>query len=407
MPDIREVVIERLAAGGEGIARDGVRVPFALPGERWSGQVVDGVLAPAETSAPSPDRVAPVCRHFGVCGGCAFQHASDAFLADWKSGIVRSALAARGLDAPVGMAAVAPPGSRRRAVLAGLRRRKTTVVGFHARRSESVFDVVECPLVRPEIMAAKPALLALVRLGATRSRALRLGVTLSAAGLDVDASGGRDPDAELCAELAGVAEAHDLARLAWNGEVLALRRPPCQPMGAARVVPPPGAFLQPTAEGEAALVSQVCAMLEGAGRVVDLFAGCGTFALPLAASAAVLAVEGDAEMIAALDAGWRGAPGLSALHAEVRDLFRRPLQPSELAPFDGAVIDPPRAGAEAQVLALAASRIPRLAYVSCNPVSFARDAAILVGGGYRLRCVRVIDQFRWSAHVELVAEFSR
>ena len=186
-----------------------------------------------------------------------------------------------------------------------------------------------------------------------------------------------------------------------------MRRPPWQGMGRARVAPPPGAFLQATAEGEAALVAAVRGLVGDAARVADLFAGCGTFALPLAERAEVLAVEGEAAMLAALDAGWRKAEGLKRIRVEARDLFRRPLQPAELDRFDAVTIDPPRAGAEAQVRELAASRVPRIAMVSCNPATFARDAEILVAGGYKLGEVRPVDQFRWSGHVELAAAFRR
>jgi 23S rRNA (uracil1939-C5)-methyltransferase len=206
--------------------------------------------------------------------------------------------------------------------------------------------------------------------------------------------------------LAALAERHDLARLAWGDEVVVTRRAPVQAFGAARVVPPPGAFLQATPEGEAALLAETETILAGARRIVDLFAGCGTFALPLAQRAQVHAVEGEAAMLAALDTGRRGIAGLHPLSTEARDLFRRPLLPDELARFDAAVIDPPRAGAEAQIAEIARSGLPRLAYVSCNPVTFARDAKALIAAGYAMGPVRVVDQFRWSAHVELVAGFT-
>ncbi len=199
----------------------------------------------------------------------------------------------------------------------------------------------------------------------------------------------------------------DLARLAWDGEPVAVLRPPVQAMGAARVVPPPGAFLQATAEGEAALRAAVSEATAGARRIADLFAGCGTFALPLAGAAQVLAVEGDAAMAAALDAGWRQAPGLRPVETQARDLFRRPLLAAEFAGIEAVVIDPPRAGAEAQSRELARSGVARVAAVSCDPASFARDAAILVAGGFTLDWVQPVDQFRWSGHVELAAGFSR
>lgn len=392
-----EHVIERLGQQGDGLTGE-LRFAFTLPGERVRG---------TEVLEASPDRVSPPCRHFGVCGGCALQHGSEAFLAAWKREVVVRALAARGLEAAMPPTLTSPPRSRLRAVFTGRRTKKGVIVGFHGRRSETLVDVTECHVVRPEILAARPALEALTALGASRAHPLRMTVTLSGAGLDIDISGGKPLDAALRSRLAALAEAQDLARLAWEGETLALRRPPWQSFGRARVVPPPGAFLQATAEGAAALTAAARAAVGDARRVADLFAGCGTFALPLAETAEVHAVEGEAAMLASVAAGWRGAPGLRRVMVETRDLFRRPLLPGELDRFDAVVIDPPRAGAEAQVRALASSRVARVAAISCNPVTFARDAAILTGGGYRLEEVQVVDQFRWSGHVELAARFRR
>lgn len=401
----RTVRVERLGLHGDGLAA-GLRIPFVLPGEVVRGPQTEGLVAPVTVLEPSPDRVTPPCRHFGVCGGCALQHASDAFIADWRRGVVARALAARGIAAEVGPVATSPPRSRRRAVFAGRRTKKGALVGFYGRRSDALVDVADCHVVRPELLAARPALLALTVLGASRSQGVRLTTTLSAAGLDVDVAGGKPLDADLRARLAAAAEAHDLARLAWEGEPVALRRPPWQAFGRARVTPPPGAFLQATAEGAAALVAAVRAGVGDARRVADLFAGCGTFALPLAETAEVHAVEGDAAMLAALDAGWRGAAGLKRVTTEARDLFRRPLEGAELARFAAAVLDPPRAGAEAQVRALARARVPVVAYVSCAPATFARDARILAEAGYAMDPVTVVDQFRWSAHVELATRFT-
>ena len=238
-----EVTIERLGREGDGIA-GALRLPFALPGERW--RVGEG--APALLAA-APERVEPPCPHFGACGGCALQHAADGFVSGWKAGTIARALAARGLAAPVRPTATSPAGSRRRAVFAGRRTRKGAAVGFFGRRSDALVEVPGCLVVRPEIVAARPALAALTARGASRSGTLRLIVTHGPAGLDVAVAGGKPLDAGLRQGLAALAEEADLARLAWEGEVLALRRPPVQPMGRALVVPPPGAFLQATAEG--------------------------------------------------------------------------------------------------------------------------------------------------------------
>lgn len=404
------LTVERLGHHGDGIAagpEGPVYVPLALPGEVVEGEVAAGRMVAPRILTPSPDRVRAPCPHYRACGGCVLQHASDGFVAAWKRRVVELALEGQGLAAPVLGVATSPPASRRRAAMAGRRGKAGATVGLHARGSDLVVDTPGCLVVRPEIRAARPALEALARLGASRKGEVALAVTVAAPGLDVAVTGGRAADPGLRAALAGLAEAHRLARLSWNGEVVALRAPPEQRFGPARVVPPPGAFLQATAEGEAALLAAVRAAVGGAGRIVDLFAGSGTFALPLAEWAEVHAVEGEAAALAALDRGWRGAGGLRRVTTEARDLFRRPLDRAELARFDAAVIDPPRAGAEAQMRAIAESDLAVVAAVSCNPVTFARDARILLAAGFRLDGVEVVDQFRWSPHVELSARFTR
>lgn len=394
------VTIERLGHSGDGIAGEGFH-PFTLPGE----VIVPGT--PPQIVDPSPHRIKAVCRHFGSCGGCTLQHASDAFLADWKQQIVERALSARGLEAPFRPIAVSPPNSRRRATLTGRRTKKSVQIGFHERRSDRIEPLTECHLIGARMLDLLPALEALVRLGASRKGALKIQVTDSLDGLDVDVVGGKDADGPLSAALAGWAGEADVARLTWNGVPIATARPPRQRFGPAHVVPPPGAFLQATLQGQMALLGAVRHAVADAGRIADLFAGCGTFALPLAAGADVMAVEGEAAMVAAMTTGWRQSPGLRPLVAETRDLFRRPLEPVELNRFDAVVIDPPRAGAEAQVARLADSAVPVIAAVSCNPVTFARDAETLCRAGFQLEWVQVIDQFRWSGHTELVARFSR
>jgi 23S rRNA (uracil1939-C5)-methyltransferase len=252
-----------------------------------------------------------------------------------------------------------------------------------------------------------PGLEELVITGGSRSAELTLQVTSARGGADVVVTGGKPLDAALRMDLARIVEARGFSRLTWDGEAVALRDRPAQDIGRATVVPPPAAFLQATREGEAALLAGIRDALGPQKRIVDLFSGIGTFALPLAEGSEVHAVEGDKAMIAALEQGVRHAPGLHRLTSEARDLFRRPLEPDELNTFTAAVIDPPRAGAEAQTERLAQSAIPLVAAVSCNPVTFARDARHLVAASFRLDWVQVIDQFRWSTHVELVARFSR
>jgi 23S rRNA (uracil1939-C5)-methyltransferase len=403
------LTITRLGHLGDAIADgpDGpVFVAQMLPGEVVEGRLEGNRLLDTRIVTPSPDRVRPPCSHARSCGGCLMQHAADPFTADWKQGIVQSALSGQGLDAPFRPILTSPPQSRRRATLAARRTKGGALLGFHARGSDVLVSVPNCRLLHPDLIATFPALEALVKIGGSRTGELALTVTQSLGGPDVAVTGGKPLDSALRLDLARVTEAQGLARLTWDGEVVALRTSPMQRFGRALVCPPPGAFLQATPQGEAALLAGVTEAVGTARRVADLFAGCGTFALPMSERAEVLAVEGEAAMTAALDKGWRQAEGLKRLVVETRDLFRRPLEPDELKGFDAVVIDPPRAGAEAQVARLAVARPPVIAAVSCNPVTFARDARVLVAAGYRIDWVQVVDQFRWSAHVELAARLS-
>lgn len=387
---------------GMGRTEDGTLVPRVLAGE-----VVTLSKDGPKIVTPSPERVAPPCRHFKACGGCAMQHASDGFVEGWKAEIVGTALRAQGLEGEIARVLTSPADSRRRARLAGRRTKKGALVGFHARASDTVIEVPGCRLLLPELTALIPALERIAMLAASRKGEAGLTVTDSEAGPDLHIDTDKPLTEELRLSLPEIAREAGLARLVWAEEIVAELEPPVQRMGRARVVPPPGAFLQATAHGEAALLDCVTGAVAGAERIVDLFAGCGTFSLPLAERAEIHAVEGEAAMLAALDRGWRGAPGLKRITTEPRDLFRRPLLPDELARFDAAVIDPPRAGAQAQVAALAASHIPVIAMVSCSPASFARDAKALVEKGFEMGPVTVVDQFRWSPHVELATRFTR
>lgn len=398
--------IIRLGHLGDGIAEGLVFAPRTLPGETVTGDLIDNQLTNTRIETPSSDRVSPPCQHYKSCGACQLQHASDEFVAHFKQQIVASALSAQGLAAVMRPILISPPRSRRRASVSVRRTKKGALAGFHGRSSGTIAQIPDCQLLDDRLLAGFGVAETLASLGASRKGELSVMLTVSAAGLDAAVDGGKPIDGPLRLTLAQATEQNRLARLSWNGEIIAMRDPPYQVFGAARVIPPPGAFLQATKHGEAALLSAVQEVVQGATRVVDLFAGCGTFSLPLARKSEVIAVEGDADMIAALDRGWRESEDLKHVSAVVRDLFRRPFMPDELSGFDAAVLDPPRAGAEAQVAELARAGMPRIAYVSCNPVSFARDARVLVDAGYDIAWVQVVDQFRWSAHVELVAAFS-
>lgn len=405
------VTIERLGHLGHGIAAQPdtgpVFVAGVLPGEVVEGTLDGDKLADPKILTPSPDRVKPPCRHARTCGGCQLQHASDPFVARWKQHVVETALAGQGLTASFKPLHTSPPQTRRRATLSAKRTKSGVLLGFHGRASDTITAIPDCLLLHPSLIAAFPGLEALVTTGGSRTAELSVQITTTMGGPDVVVTGGKPLDSTLRMDLARIVEAHGFSRLTWGDETVALRDRPAQTIGTATVVPPAGAFLQATVEGEAALLQGIRAALGPQKRVVDLFSGVGTFTLPLAQTAEVHAVEGDKAMIAALDLAARGTQNLHQISTEARDIFRRPLEPDELNRFTGAVIDPPRPGAEAQIATLARSTIPVIAAVSCNPVTFARDAKILIGSGYQLDWVQVIDQFRWSTHVELVARFSR
>jgi len=405
-----KLTIERLGHLGDAIAQgpDGpVFVNMAMPGEEIEGDVIDGKIAAPRILVPSDDRVKAPCRHYKSCGGCSLQHASEPFVAEWKKSIVASALTAQGLEFTLTDIETSPVESRRRATFSGKRTKKGALIGFHARASDTIIDVPDCTLVTPELKAAMPILEKLCVTFGSRKGELSLSVTSSLSGLDVAVKGGKPLDGQLRIDLAVFAGQAGLARLAWDGEAVATNSAPAQAFGVAHVTPPAGAFLQATEHGENILVSHVLETVSGAKRVVDLFAGCGTFSLPIAENSEVHAVEGVSDMMTALDTGWRRAQGLKRVTTETRDLFRRPLLEDEFKGFDAVVIDPPRAGAEAQMRILAEAGVPIISAVSCNPVTFARDAKILVDAGYVMGPVTVVDQFRWSPHTEVVAGFSR
>lgn len=398
------LTIESLTHLGMGRASDGQSLlPRVLPGEEVD-VAQDGTV---RIVTPSTDRVAAPCRHFKSCGGCAMQHAADVFVADWKQDIVVKALAARGLTPDCRPIKTSPAQSRRRAKMSGRRTKKRAMIGFHARASDTLVQVPECQLLTPALIDSFPALEALTVLACSRKGEIDLTVTEATLGPDVLIATDKELTPPLRVELAALANQYRLSRLVWNDEPVVTINPPAQDFGGVSVVPAPGAFLQATQHGEAVLRQAVEEITEKATRIVDLFAGCGTFALPLAKRAEVHAVEGEAAMLDALDRGWREGHQLRRVTTETRDLFRRPLEVDELRHFDAAVIDPPRAGAEAQIATLAASNISTIAMVSCNPVTFARDAQMLTDAGFAMPWVQAVDQFRWSPHVEVVASFTR
>ena len=401
------LTIARLGAQGDGIAdtpQGPVFVPFALPGERVNVALGARKADLVSVLEASPQRVEPLCRHFGDCGGCAIQHLEDEAYREWKRGLLVAALRARGIDAEVAPLVSCPPRSRRRAAFTARRTEKGVVLGFNTALSHRIVDIEECPVLVPPLVEALPLLRRLGYLVARTGDAFRLTVTHTASGLDVAAEGSgrlegkpRQAAIEFCI-------ANGLARLTVDGEIVIEPKKPAVMVAGVAVSPPPGAFMQAVAEAEGAMVAAVTAHLARAKRVADLFAGIGTFTLALARQSEVHAVEGDAAALAALDRAYRFGAGLRKVTVEKRDLYVRPLTFKELdAGFDGLVFDPPRAGAEAQAKQIARSQVRLVAAVSCNPLTLARDLSILIDGGYALKRVIPVDQFLWSPHLEAVA----
>lgn len=415
MPPDAEIEITALGLAGDGIGHlDGrpVFVPYAAPGDRlrvqleddgeggWRGRIL-------ERLGDGAARAAPPCPHFADCGGCSLQHLTAEAYRGWKQDLVTEALARRGIETVVAPMLALPPGSRRRAVLAAGAGAEGPTLGFNAAGSGRIVDLSLCLLLTPRLQSflapLRRALAAVLRRG-ERADAM---VTETESGIDLWLQLRRPPKEAGRRILIELAETEDLARISLGptAELLLQRRPARMLFGGTEVLLPPGAFLQPSALGEATLTRAVTTVLKGRKQIVDLYAGCGTFTFALAAGAKIHAVEGDEAAQGALAAAARGLGG--RVTTERRDLARSPLTAAELDRFDALVLDPPRAGAKAQAESIATSDLDLVAYVSCDPRSFARDAKILIEGGFRLERVLPVDQFPWSAHLELVGVFRR
>ncbi|KQZ71809.1 RNA methyltransferase [Sphingopyxis sp. Root214] len=394
-------LIERIAARGDGVTGDGRHVAGGVPGDRVRD---DGIII------PGPNRTDPPCRHFGKCGGCQLQHVAEPALADFVRDRVVGGLEGQEVTGiQVLPAILSPAQSRRRAVLTALRTGKQVALGFNAAQSNQIVDMRMCPLLLPELFALIAPVRELLVMIAQPRRPVKVKLQMLDQGVELILEGVKAEGLDAAMALQDFAGAHQLARFAIDQgdglEILWQPEPPTMRFGDVTVEVPPFAFLQPTATGQAALVDAVARAIGDAGAVADLFAGVGTFALSVQGGRKVYAAEGARDAIAALTGAANRARALVA--AEHRDLFRRPLVPAELNRFGAVILDPPRAGAEEQVKQLAASAAPVIAYVSCNPASFARDAKTLIEGGYALDWVQPVGQFRWSTHVELAARFSR
>lgn len=406
----REFVIDRLGAQGDGVADvDGrmVFVSFALPGERIEADVEGERGRLVRMLEPSAERVAPVCKHFGKCGGCSVQHlASDAYAA-WKRDLVVNAFQARGLEPEVDVLQ-RPAGKRRRAALKALRSPSGVGLGFHEAASHDLIAIEECPVLEPKIVSALPAVGKLIAPLLPKRDEARVTITLTKSGLDVEVDGTeRKLSPEIRTGLASGASAMGLARLVVGGDVVVETLQPFLTFGSAEVPLPPGVFVQAVEAAETEIAQRIVAALGKTKKVADLFCGLGAFTLPIAEKARVSAFDGSKAAVTALGNAAKKASGLKPISAIVRDLFREPLSPLELNEHDAIVFDPPRAGAEAQSQRLARSKVKTVIAVSCNPATLARDARHLVDGGYKIEYVTPVDQFVYTAHVEVVAVFRR
>jgi 23S rRNA (uracil1939-C5)-methyltransferase len=406
--------IDHVGHRGDGVALapgGNIYVPYALGGETVEVEDVHGhpdrrhLL---EVTRTSPARIAPFCPHFSVCGGCAIQHWEAEAYRAWKRNIVVETLAQAEVACEVAPLIDAHGSGRRRMTLhARMGTHDVLKVGFAAAYSHDIVPIDRCPILDPALEGALDAAWAIAEALKPSRKPLDIQFTATDGGLDVDVRGSGPIGTAMTAQLSAIAQQHRLARLTRHGELVLLRNPPVIAIGAARVTLPPGSFLQATAAGEQALGALVQDHCARAKNVVDLFCGVGPFALRLAAKSRVTAYDSDAGSVAALQKAATSTSGLKPVKAEARDLFRRPLMPQELRDFDAVVFDPPRQGAQAQAAQLAASKVPSVVAVSCNVNTFARDARLLIDGGYRITTVTPVDQFRHTPHVELVARFTR
>jgi 23S rRNA (uracil1939-C5)-methyltransferase len=411
---VDRLVIDHVGHHGDGVGfADGmaVYVPYALGGETVEVARVAGhpdrrrLLA---VEAASPERIAPFCPHFTVCGGCAIQHWQVDRYRAWKRDLVIETLRQAKLDCEVAELIDAHGLGRRRMTLhARLGTHDVLKVGFAAASSHDIVPVDRCPILDPGLDGALDAAWALAEPLAPTGKPLDIQITATQNGLDVDVRGSGPLPASMIAALSRLAEQHHLARLTRHGELVLMRAPPTISIGAAQVTLPPGSFLQATALGEETLAKLVATHCGRAKHIADLFCGVGPFALRLAARARISAFDSDAGAVTALQKAAAATSGLKPVKAEARDLFRRPLVPQELRDYDAVIFDPPRQGAQAQARELAASKVGTVIAVSCNAATFARNARILVDGGYKLDGVTPVDQFRHTPHVELVARFTR
>ncbi len=404
------VRIASLGAGGDGIAETAegrVFIPLTLPGETVEIERSGNRGELTRIVEASLDRVAPVSPHYGLCGGCSVQHMALPAYHAWKHDIVVRSLALHGIEVPVEPIVPVRPGTRRRAVFSAVTTPRGVLLGFNRRHNDEIVPLAECPVLLPGIVERLPLLRQIAALAVKPRKRARITVLSADNGLDIAiADGGRVSDAA-SVRIAAFSQDAGIARLTADGTTLFQNRTPEIAVDGAALFPPPGGFVQAVQAAEEAMAAAVLAHVRDAKAVADLFCGIGTFTLRLARRSAVTGVESEPALLAALDQAARRARGRKAIRPMRRDLFVNPVSPVELNAFDAVVFDPPAAGAKRQSEALAASRVPTVVAVSCNPATLARDARILIDGGYRLNRVLPVDQFLWSAEIEVVACFSR
>jgi 23S rRNA (uracil1939-C5)-methyltransferase len=408
------LLIDHVGHRGDGVAPSpggNVHVPYTLGGETVEVAAVHGHpdrRKLVEVKQASPERIEPFCPHFSVCGGCAIQHWETEAYRAWKRNIVVETLAQADIACEVAPLVDAHGSGRRRITLhARMGTHEVLKVGFAAASSHDIIPIDRCPILDPALDGAIDAAWAISEALKPSRKPLDIQFTATSGGLDVDVRGSGPVSTAMTAKLSAIAQQHRLARLTRHGELVLMRNPPVLAIGNAQVTLPPGSFLQATAAGEEALAALVLDHCKRAKHLADLFCGVGPFALRLAVKSRVAAFDSDAGSVAALQKAATSTSGLKPVKAEARDLFRRPLVPQELRDYDTVVFDPPRQGAQAQATQLAASKVPVVVAVSCNVTTFARDAKILIDGGYKIEGVTPVDQFRHTPHVELVARFAR
>lgn len=406
-----ELTIDHVGVRGDGIAQSDQRpiyVPFTLKGERVSAEVSKSRGTLLEVLDKSPSRIISICQHFGECGGCTSQHMSPDTYSAWKLSIAQDALQKVGIDTPIKMISDCEAGERRRVTLTAKKTNEGTELGYHQAATNQLVAISECPVASDKITDHLAHLNDIARIITLHSKPTQLTVTTLDNGLDVAVSGEfQIGENEIQAVIKKVVAGKIIKRLAFNDQVLVETEVLTSSFGDITVYPPSGSFLQASKRAELQIADMVCKHLKSSKKVADLFSGCGTFTFPLAKKSQVHAVEMSGAALNTIDNAFRIQQGLKQVTTERRDLVRRPLMRDELKYIQGVVFDPPRAGAEAQAKQLGRSVVKKVAAVSCNPTSLARDLTILTDGGFKIKSITAIDQFLYSPHVEVVALLER